>query len=153
LKKLLAGIFLTVFICGPSWADEQRSAVQMAAAAKLAGSFGSLRGAIKPDDEHIYLTTKILQQWHPVAADPVTASEISPPPASNTPPSKPKLPPIVWEFSPDQGRKADPVMTGSTSPKKPPATTAFPPELTVARVNSSPYTIDGLFGAPDTSGR
>jgi len=156
LKNLIVAMSVAVLSCGPLYAEENKSAVQLAAAAKLAGSLGTLRGAIKPDDKHIYLTTKILEQWLPVKVDQTITGSIPAPPTTSVPmTTKPKLPPIVWEIDPDTERTNDNAMTGSTikdpsrQPEQPGA--APPPsELTVARA-IIPYSIEGLFGMPEAS--
>lgn len=156
MKNLIVAMSVAVLTCGPLYAEEKKSAVQMAAAAKLAGSLGTLRGAIKPDDKHIYLTTKILEQWLPVKVDQTFTGSIPALPAASVPmTNKPKLPPIVWEIIPGTGQANDNVMTGSTingpsrQPEKPSASPP-PSELTVARA-ILPYSIEGLFGIPDAN--
>lgn len=94
-------------------ADEKRSAVQLAAAAKLIGKLGQLRGSVKPGDRAVFLTTEMVKP--PKKKDFSTGFTGGIPKVPQSP-EKSKLPPIVLEMGPEIDRVLENILYGN--PKK-----------------------------------
>ena len=109
LITVIAAGFL-VSATGPIVADENRSAVQLAAAAKLIGKLGQLRGSVKPDDHAVFLTTEMAV---PVKKRNFRSEYTGGIPKRQTPPVKSKLPPIVLEMGPEIDRVLENILYGN----------------------------------------
>ncbi len=85
----------------PLAAEERPSSIQMAAAARLAKRMGALRGGIAPNERFVILTTEMILQRTQPKSIPVNRDKSL---QNGFTPTKPKLPPIVWEMGPGFGQ-------------------------------------------------
>jgi hypothetical protein len=119
-------------------ADGKISTVQAAAAARLAKNFGTLRGAVKPDDKSVFLTIEMLEKWHPVKTDPAITGSI---PRRQPAPKKTKLPPIVWETGSEIKKMFNRILSGlSGQTRQSPKPIPHHLELTLARAEKTDST-------------
>ncbi len=93
-----------------SIAEEKLSAVQAAAAARLVGKLGKLRGSLKLGDRSVFLTPEMIRDRVRMQNRVNYIGEILKKPDQF---DKPKLPPIVWDIGPEMDRVIERVMTGS----------------------------------------
>ena len=91
----------------PLMADEKMSAVQLAAAAKLVGKLGKLRGSVKPEDKSIFVTLDMVAPRSGTKPVPEFTGGIPKKPEGG---DKIKLPPIVLEMGPDIDRLLEKIM-------------------------------------------
>ncbi len=116
------------------------SAVQLAAAAKLVGKLGKLRGSVKPEDKSIFVTLEMVAPASITKPAPDITGGIPKKPESG---DKSKLPPIVFEMGPDIDRLLEKIMSGSQSQQAETKTEELKPfnlhnALTLARSEKSP---------------
>jgi len=99
LNKKLAVLMATMAISMslPLYAEERPSTIQMAAAARLAKRMGALRGGIAPNERFVILTTEMILQRTQPKSIPVNRDNSL---QNGFIPTKPRLPPIVWEMGP-----------------------------------------------------
>ncbi len=97
VRLFSVAVLLTTGITSPLIASEKLSAVQAAAAARLAERLGRLRGTVKPEDQLIFVTPELLENKSTDTIEAPTDSIQPQPPVEN----KSKLPPIVWNMSPN----------------------------------------------------
>lgn len=93
----------------PTLAEENLSAVQLAAAARLATRLGELRGSVAPEDEFVFLNLEVDQpKWRKNTSPEITGSIPNRPMRTE----KPALPPIVLEMGPKLDRLIDRIING-----------------------------------------
>ncbi len=124
----------------PLVADEKMSAVQLAAAAKLVGKLGKLRGSVKPEDKSIFVTLEMLAPASKTKPVLDITGGIPKKPESG---DKSNLPPIVLEMGPDIDRLLEKIMSGSQSKQAETKTEDLKPfnlqnALTLAQSEKSP---------------
>lgn len=88
------------------------SAVQLAAAAKLVGKLGKLRGSVKPEDKYIFVTLDMVAPRSKTKPTPDFTGGIPKNPGKD---DEVKLPPIVLEMGPDIDRLLEKILSGSQS--------------------------------------
>ena len=93
----------------PIVAEDKMSAVQLAAAAKLVGRLGQLRGSVKPDDRAVFLTTEMVL---PLKKRSFRSEYTGGIPKRPLLPEKSKLPPIVLEMGPEIDRVLENILYG-----------------------------------------
>ena len=142
ISIITAGTLLAA--SNPLAADEKMSAVQLAAAAKLVGKLGKLRGSVKPEDKSIFVTLEMVaprSKTKPAGDITGGISKSAPKTLDNG--DKSKLPPIVLEMGPDIDRLLEKIMSGTQSQQAETKTEELKPfnlhnALTLARSEKSP---------------
>lgn len=114
ISTITAGYLVGFIIATPSpvVAEDNMSAVQLAAAAKLIGKLGKLRGSVKPGDHSIFLTMEMVA---PVRKSRSFRGITGGIPKGRAKPEKSKLPPIVLEMGPDVDNLLEKIMSGKES--------------------------------------
>ena len=128
----------------PLVADENMSAVQLAAAAKLIGKLGKLRGSVKPEDKSIFVTLDMVaprSKSKPVLE--ITGGIPKAPSNTLDNSDKTKLPPIVLEMGPNIDQLLEKIMSGSQNRQAETKIEKLKPfnlhkALTLARAEKSP---------------
>jgi len=118
LKTLVSLLTAGILLAGsnPLMADEKMSAVQLAAAAKLIGKLGNLRGSVKPEDKSIFVTLDMVAPRSGTKPAPEFTGGVPKTAPKNLDNSdKTKLPPIVLEMGPDIDRLLEKIMSGTQS--------------------------------------
>ena len=128
----------------PLVADENMSAVQLAAAAKLVGKLGKLRGSVKPEDKYIFVTLDMVTPRSKIKRVPEFTGGIpKTPPKTLDNSKKTRLPPIVLEMGPDIDQLLEKIMSGNHSQQAKTKAKELKPfdlqnSLTLARAEKSP---------------
>ncbi len=142
LKTLIPIVVTSLFLATSStvFAEEQVSTVQRAAAERLIGKLGDLRGSVKPEDKAIFVTQEMVR---PSSNSNGASDGIGSVPKMKKP-VKLKLPPIVLEMGNDIDEFLEKILSGKVRQKTETENLNDEPfdlhdALTIARASNSKY--------------